>query len=48
MKGKNNNITILEGKDENFTINKSQKIEKYEFKLNGEIIRTSSDIININ
>ena len=48
VKDKNNNIIILEGKDEHFTINKSQKIEKYEFKLNGEIIRTSSDIININ
>ena len=46
VKDKNNKINILEKKEKHFTINKSLKIEKYEFKMNGEIIRTSSDIIN--
>ena len=46
VRDKNNKINILEGKEKHFTINKSHKIEKYEFKMNGEIIRTSSEIIN--
>ena len=41
------NIFALKRKEKPFTININQKIQKYEFKLNNEIIRTSKDIIDI-
>ena len=40
-------IFVLKGKAKHFTININQKIQKYEFKLNNEIIRSSKDIIDI-